>query len=59
MGFLFLYHRVQTDPRAHPASYPMVARGSHPKGKAAGAWNWLLTSIKWGYTSTPPVHHDA
>jgi len=30
---------------AHPASYPMGIRGSFPGDKAAGAWNWPLTSI--------------
>jgi hypothetical protein len=31
-----LHHRVQTGSGAHPASYPMGARGSFPRGKAAG-----------------------
>jgi len=30
---------------AHPASYPMGTWGSFLGGKAAGAWNWRLTSI--------------
>jgi hypothetical protein len=30
----------------HPASYPMSTRGYFPGGKAAGAWNWPLTSIQ-------------
>jgi hypothetical protein len=36
-GIDSLYHRVQTDPRAHPASYPMGKGGSFPRGKLAGA----------------------
>jgi hypothetical protein len=32
-----LYHRVQNSSEAHPASYPMGAKGSFPGGKAAGA----------------------
>jgi hypothetical protein len=32
-----LHHRVQNDCGAHPASYPMVTRGSFPGGKAAGS----------------------
>jgi hypothetical protein len=29
-GNFFLHHRVQTDSRAHPASYTLVTRGSFP-----------------------------
>jgi hypothetical protein len=36
-GNFSLYHRVQTDSGAHPASYLMGARDSFPGGKAAGA----------------------
>jgi hypothetical protein len=35
-NFSFL-HRVQTDSRAHQASYPMDKGGSFPGGKAAAA----------------------
>jgi hypothetical protein len=38
-GNFSLNHRVQTGSGAHPASYPMVTRGSFPGGKAAGAWS--------------------
>jgi hypothetical protein len=31
------HHRVENDPGAHQASYPMGTRGSFPGGKAAGA----------------------
>jgi hypothetical protein len=40
-----LHHRVQNGSGAHPASYQMSTRGSFPGGKAAGSWNWPLTSI--------------
>jgi hypothetical protein len=37
-GNFSLHHRVQTDSVAHPASYPLGARGSFfPGSKAAGA----------------------
>jgi hypothetical protein len=36
-GNFSLHHRVQNGSGAHPASYPMGARGSFPGGKAAGA----------------------
>jgi hypothetical protein len=32
-----LHHRVQIGSGAHPASYPMVIRGSFPGAKAAGS----------------------
>jgi hypothetical protein len=44
-GNFHLHHRVQKGSGFHPASYPMGSRGSFPDGKAAGAWNWPLTSI--------------
>jgi hypothetical protein len=44
-GNFSLHHRLQNGSGAHPASYPMGTRGSFPGGKAAGAWNWPLTSI--------------
>jgi hypothetical protein len=44
-GNLFLHHRVQNVSEAHPPSYPMGTRGPFPRGKAAGAWSWPLTSI--------------
>jgi hypothetical protein len=43
-GSFSLHHRVQSGSGTHPASYPMDTRGSYPGGKAAGAWNWPLTS---------------
>jgi hypothetical protein len=42
-GNFSLHHRVQTDSRAHPASYPICTEGSLPGGKAAGEWSWSLT----------------
>jgi hypothetical protein len=36
-GNFSLHHSVQTGSGAHPASYPVGARGSFPGGKAAGA----------------------
>jgi hypothetical protein len=39
-------HRVQTGYGAHPASYSMDTWGSFPRGKAAEARNWPLTSIQ-------------
>jgi hypothetical protein len=36
-GNFSLHHRVQNGSVAHPAPYPMGARGSFPGGKAAGA----------------------
>jgi hypothetical protein len=44
-GNFSLHHRVQNGSETHPASYPMGTRGSFPGGKAAGSWNWPLTSI--------------
>jgi hypothetical protein len=35
-GNFSLHHRVQTDPGAHSASYPMGTRVSFPGDKAAG-----------------------
>jgi hypothetical protein len=37
-------HVVQTGSGVHPTSYPMRTGGSFPGGKAAGVWNWPLTS---------------
>jgi hypothetical protein len=58
----FSHHRVQNGPGAHPAFYPMGARGSFPGGKAVGAWS-LTTQLhlvprsknEWKYTSTPQM----
>jgi hypothetical protein len=36
-GNFSLHHHIQNGSGAHPASYPMGARGSFPRGKAAGA----------------------
>jgi hypothetical protein len=44
-GDFSLHHRVQNGSGAHPASYPMGIGGSFPGSKAAGVWNWPLTSI--------------
>jgi hypothetical protein len=44
-GSFSLRHRVQTDTRPHPASYPMGTGGSFPGNKADGAKSWPLTSI--------------
>jgi hypothetical protein len=38
-GNFSLHHRVQNGSGAHPASYPMSARGSFPGGKVAEAWS--------------------
>jgi len=35
-GNFSLHHRVRNGSAAHPASYPMGARGSFPGGKATG-----------------------
>jgi hypothetical protein len=58
-GNFSLHHRVQTGSGAHPASYPVVTKGSFPGGKAAGAWSWPLTShlvprsrVRW---AIPPL----
>jgi hypothetical protein len=40
-----LHHRVQNGSGAHPAFYPVGARGSFPGDKAAVAWSWSLSSI--------------
>jgi hypothetical protein len=40
-----LHHRVQTGSGAYPASYTIVTVVSLCGGKAAGAWNWPLTSM--------------
>jgi hypothetical protein len=55
----FLLHSIQTGSVDHSASYPMGTRCSFPRGKAAAAKSWPLTSIQcqgqvwWSYTSTP------
>jgi hypothetical protein len=41
-----LHHRVQTGSVVHRATYPARTRGSFPRGRAAGAWSWPLTSIE-------------
>jgi len=38
------FHRVQTSSEAHPTSCPVDIAGSYPRGNAAGAWSWPLTS---------------
>jgi hypothetical protein len=45
-GNLSLHHRVQNGSEAHPTSYSVSSGGCLPGGKAAGTWNWPLTSIK-------------
>jgi len=40
----WFHHHVQNGSGAHPASYPMVTRGSSSGVKAAGEWSWPLTS---------------
>jgi hypothetical protein len=40
-----LLYSIQTDSGAYPASYLMGTGGRFPRGKAAGAWSWPLTSI--------------
>jgi hypothetical protein len=56
-----LIHCTQTGSGAHPPSYPLGTRCCFPRGKAAGACGWLLTSIYgwgqewWNYTYTPPI----
>jgi hypothetical protein len=45
LTFFSLLHRVQTGSGTHPASYSVGIEGSFLAGKAAGAWNWLLTCI--------------
>jgi hypothetical protein len=58
VGNFSLHYHAQAGSGAHPASYPMGARGSFPGGKADGAWSWPVASISvevnaWSYTSTP------
>jgi hypothetical protein len=36
-GNFYLHHRIQNGSGAHPASYPIGAKGSFPGCKAAGA----------------------
>jgi hypothetical protein len=38
-GIFSLCHHVQTSSGAHPASYPVGTRGSHPGNKTAEAWS--------------------
>jgi hypothetical protein len=58
-GNFSLHHRVQNGSLAHPASYPMGARGSFPGGKRQGreADHSPPSSAEvnnvWSYTSTP------
>jgi hypothetical protein len=42
MGFFSLRCRVQTSCGARPASYPMGTGGSYMRGKAVGAWSWVM-----------------
>jgi len=44
-GNFSLHQSVQTGSGIHPVSYPRGTRGSLPRSKAAGAWNWPLTSV--------------
>jgi hypothetical protein len=44
-GYFSLLHYVQTSSGAHPASYPMGTRDSFPRGIAARAWGWPLSSF--------------
>jgi hypothetical protein len=60
-GNFSLHHRVQNGSGAHPASYPMGARGSFPGVKRPGreADHSPPTSAEvknvLSYTSTPPI----
>jgi len=45
LEIIYFLDSVQTGSGAHPASYPMATRSFFPAGKAAGAWNWPVTSI--------------
>jgi len=40
-----LCYCIQTSCGAHPPSSPVGTRGSFPRDKVVGAWNWLLTSM--------------
>jgi hypothetical protein len=51
-----LLHVVQTGYGVHPTSYPMGNGGSFPWGKAAGAWNWPLTSNSNTFTPSICFH---
>jgi hypothetical protein len=57
-GNFSLRHCVQTGSKAHPASHPMVIRGSFPRGKAA--WGVKLTTYlhlvpkSWMRGAIPP-----
>jgi len=44
-AYPFSHHGVQNGSGAHPISYPMGTAVSFPRGKAAVAWSWPLTSI--------------
>jgi hypothetical protein len=44
-GNFSLRHRVQSDSRAHSASYPLGTTGSFLGGKATGAWSWPLIFV--------------
>jgi hypothetical protein len=58
-GNFSLHHRVQNGSEAHPASYPMVTRGSFPgvkrPGREADHSPPSSAEVKnaWSYTSTP------
>jgi hypothetical protein len=58
-GDFCLHHRIQTGSGAHPASYPIGAKGSFPGVKRPGreADHSLQPSAEvknaWSYTSTP------
>jgi hypothetical protein len=60
-----LHHRVQNGSGAHPASYPMVTRGSFLGLKRPGreADHSLPSSAEvknaWSYTSTPPIRRHS
>jgi hypothetical protein len=57
-GNFSLHHRVQTGSGAHPASYPLVTRGSFPGGEADHSPpSSVEVKNAWSYTSTP--HHTS
>jgi hypothetical protein len=59
-GIFSFRHWVQTDSGAHPTHNKIIIWGFYPRVKAAGAWNWLLTSIQCrGYEWVDLYLHSA
>jgi hypothetical protein len=53
----FSHHLVQPSSATHPASYPVVTRGSFPGAKADySPPSSAVVKKAWNYTSTPLTH---